>query len=109
MRGRSVGLALALCACSEQKSAGGGIVYEPHQVLAIPADGDIADPDVIRIDGTWYLYATNTQIDFEVWTSDDLAIWRSGGKVWTPTPGSWNQARNLGGAWAPHVQATPEG
>ena len=76
-----------------------------HRLLAIPAEGDIADSHVIRIKGTYYLYATHSQVDLEVWTSDDLEHWQHGGVVWTPTPGSWNAENVYGGVWAPAVRA----
>lgn len=88
------------------------IVYAPHTVLAleteVDVDGapDIADPHVVRHDGTWYLYATQNKRDLRVWTSRDLLRWRMEGPVWKPTPGTWNAK---GQVWAPHVEPTPDG
>ncbi|MBZ0253210.1 MAG: family 43 glycosylhydrolase [Candidatus Methylomirabilis sp.] len=99
-----------LSACGSSGSGGGAaapIVYEPHTVLDIPtvvdADGapDIADPHVLKIGGTWHLYATQTKRDLEVWLSEDLKSWRNAGVAWRPTPGSWNAKGQI---WAPHVE-----
>lgn len=82
------------------------IVYAPHTVLDIPVvadvDGtpDIADPMVIKVGETWYLYATNAKTGQQVWSSGDLSVWRDEGMAWQPTPGSWNAG---GQVWAPHV------
>jgi beta-xylosidase len=98
------------CGCGSDEELGPrAIEYAPHQVLDVPADGDLADPHVIEVDGTWYLYATNSLVDFEVWTSTDLARWESGGTVWAPTPGTWNAQMDVAGAWAPHVERAPDG
>jgi beta-xylosidase len=61
---------------------------------------------LIRVDGAWFLYATQTKRDLHVWVSDDLAHWRREGPVWQPMPGAWNAAHQV---WAPHVEATPDG
>lgn len=84
------------------------ITYAPHTVLDIPTtidvDGapDIADPHVIKVGDTWYLYATNAKDGQQVWSSEDLATWKPQGMAWTPTPGTWNEG---GQVWAPHVHA----
>lgn len=77
-----------------------------HVPLAIPVEddggteADIADPHVIRVGDTFYLYATAPGHDFRVWTSADLVSWEAGGVVWEPELGSWNY---LGLLWAPSV------
>ncbi len=108
MRALSALLLVAVAAGCGGGSAGGPdlIEYEPHTVLAIPAEGDIADPHVIKVGSTWYLYATNSSVELRVWTSEDLHEWNFGGAVWTPTPGTWNDP---GGIWAPHVEVADEG
>ncbi len=86
--------------------------YEPHTVLDVPAGPDIegvvdiADPHVIRVGDTWYLYATNSKRTLPVWASTDLRRWEERGVAWQPTEGTWN-AR--GEAWAPHVQVGDDG
>jgi beta-xylosidase len=80
-----------------------------HRLLAIDEPGDMADPHVILVDRTFYLYATHSQVDLEVWTSEDLVHWEDGGVVWAPTAGSWNAESSDGGIWAPAVVATPDG
>ncbi len=67
----------------------------------------VADPEVLRVGDTWYLYATtSTESGFEAWSSDDLRSWTYQGFVWEPTPGSWN---DHGGYWAPDLHASPNG
>jgi beta-xylosidase len=101
---------LALFACGGEDEV--RVEYAPHTVLAVPveadADGapDIADPQPIRVGGTWYLYATQSKRDLNTWSSRDLREWRAEGPVWSPTPGSWNAK---GQVWAPHVEVTPDG
>ena len=79
--------------------------------LSIPTDQggntetDIADPHVIRVGDTWYLYPTNKKTNLEVWSSTDLVTWTWEGVIWEPTPGTWNEA---GEAWAPSVHPGEE-
>lgn len=82
------------------------IQYEPHTVLDIPTNGGLADPHVIKVGEIWYLYATGSTVDLEVWYSEDLVTWHHGGIVWTPPAGSFGEA---GDVWAPHVEVTQEG
>ncbi|MEZ5380973.1 MAG: glycoside hydrolase family 43 protein [Microthrixaceae bacterium] len=79
--------------------------YEPYTYLDLrDSDGNpalVADPSVIKVGSTWYLYPTHdVGRGFEVWTSDDLKSWTNRGFVWTPTPGSWNDE---GKFWAPEI------
>jgi beta-xylosidase len=60
----------------------------------ILTEGYPADPHVILVDGTYYLYATTHGRGFDAWTSKDLVNWKHRGPVWE-TP--------QGGAWAPDV------
>jgi xylan 1,4-beta-xylosidase len=53
-----------------------------------------ADPDVIRVDGTYYLYATTHGRGYDAWTSADLIHWEPRGRV-------FDDPRR--GAWAPDV------
>ncbi len=80
------------------------------QVLDLPRpDGSrahLADPEVVKIAGTWYLYGTSSPSGFEAWSSTDLVTWTYGGLVWRPTPGSWN---NRGNYWAPGIHVDPTG
>ncbi|GMV13640.1 MAG: family 43 glycosylhydrolase [Polyangiaceae bacterium] len=98
-------LALGVLACGADER-GPGEVGSPHRLIELPTDGDVADPHVIQVGGTWYLYATNAPDELRVWHSDDLETWTFGGAVWKPTPGSWNAGQ---GVWAPHVQLAPDG
>ena len=83
----------------------------PHGLLQIPGPGEdgllnLADPCVVEVDGTWYLYATDFGVGYNVRTSTDLVTWEDRGPAWQPTPGTWN-AR--GQAWAPHVHRAGDG
>lgn len=88
------------------------VVYQVHTILDLETDidrdgnPDVADPHVIRVGDTWYLYATQTKKDLHVWHSTDLKNWQRSGPIWQPVPDSWN-AR--GQVWAPHVESTDEG
>ena len=85
--------------------------YTPHALLDIPTpDGsgprNLADPVVIKVDDTWYLYATEQEPAHRAWASTDLVTWEDRGHAWTPTAGTWNAE---GGTWAPHVMAGDDG
>lgn len=54
----------------------------------------LADPSVIRVDDTYYLYPTGDAKTYEVYTSKDLVRWELAGPVFS-TP--------RGGLWAPDV------
>ena len=64
-------------------------------------DDNLADPVVIRHDGTYYLYATG-EVDgdngYRVYTSDDLVNWKRGPVVFRPGQ------RHI---WAPDVWQDP--
>ena len=57
-------------------------------------DREIADPHVIRVAGTYYLYPTSDTHGFEVFVSKDLVHWEPGARVFTDP---------RGGDWAPEV------
>ena len=80
------------------------VEYSPYTQLELERPGGspvtAADPDVVRIGDTWYLYPTTHAGGFEAWTSTDLQTWEYGGEVWEPTPGAWN---DNGDHWAPDV------
>jgi hypothetical protein len=57
-------------------------------------DHEIADPDVIRVDGKYYLYPTSNTRGYEVFVSEDLVHWTLKGLV-------FDDPRR--GAWAPDV------
>ena len=54
----------------------------------------MADPDVIRANGHYFLYATSDTRGYEAWQSDDLVHWQLKG---------WAFKDPRGGAWAPDV------
>ena len=85
--------------------------YAKHQLLDIKAEGEatllnLADPTVIKVADTWYLYATEPGPGHSVWASTDLVTWENRGEVWLPAQDTWN-AR--GQAWAPHVHVADDG
>jgi xylan 1,4-beta-xylosidase len=63
---------------------------------------DLADPDVIRYDGRYYLYSTDEAggaVGFDVYLSDDLVHWTQGPRVFSdPGPN----------VWAPEVYHDPD-
>jgi xylan 1,4-beta-xylosidase len=68
--------------------------------IDLPGAGWPADPTIIEVDGTWYLYPTTNSSSIECWSSTDLDIWTYEGAAWGPAPaGSWNDH----GVWAPDV------
>lgn len=60
----------------------------------ILTEGLPADPHVMLVDGTYYMYPTTHGRGYDVWTSTDLVNWMPRGSV-------FKAAR--GGAWAPDV------
>ena len=60
----------------------------------ILTEGSPADPDVILVDGTYYLYPTTHGRGYDAWTSTDLVNWQPRGSVFKAPHG---------GAWAPDV------
>src|SRR5947207_915704 len=60
----------------------------------IIADRTLADPDVIKVDNTYYLYATSSGRGYEVFVSTNLVDWKNKG---------WAFRDQRGGAWAPDV------
>ncbi len=58
-----------------------------------------ADPTVIFVDGTYYLYPTGDNVSYHVYTSKDLVHWTKGRKVFEPGPK---------GVWAPDVFRDPK-
>jgi len=57
-------------------------------------DREIADPFVLRVDKTYYLYATTDTRGYEVFVSDDLVHWEPKARVFEDP---------RGGDWAPEV------
>lgn len=86
--------------------------YAPHAILDLPAsDGggplNLADPVVIRVGDTWYLYATEPSPGHRAWASTDLQHWEDRGYAWSPTPGTWNDRGAHGRRmWLPATTGT---
>jgi beta-xylosidase len=92
-------LAAIVLAFAAASPASGEPVTGPRANAAMYAnpiltDGNPADPHVIFVDGTYYLYPTTHGRGYDVWTSQDLVNWKPGGRVFDDP---------RGGAWAPDV------
>jgi beta-xylosidase len=110
MRQVLIALVLAMTvACGSSATSPATVTYTPNTDLKLPLpDGslaDVADPHVIKVDSTWYLYGTHSMVNLEAWSSTDLNQWRYEGVIWEPTKGSWNDHGNI---WAPHVEHAPD-
>ena len=117
----TVALLLAGCSSAVEPTAelGDGMAQvapDPYHLLDLrrpdgTKDISLADPTVVQVDGTWYLYGTTDADGFEMWSSTDLETWAYGGVVWKPTKGSWNEADpdGSGGYWAPDVHVNEDG
>ena len=57
-------------------------------------DRELADPDVLRVDGKYYLYPTSDARGYQVFVSEDLVHWELKGRA-------FDDPRR--GAWAPDV------
>ncbi len=65
-----------------------------------PLDVSVADPFILKDDGTYYLYGTTYDSNgFAVYTSTDLVHWTRRGLCWQKTALTWGQ----GDFWAPEV------
>lgn len=62
-----------------------------NPIIATPS---MADPDVLLVDGKYYLYPTSHNKGYEVYVSDDLVHWENKGLVFDDP---------RGGTWAPDV------
>ncbi|MDX1993270.1 MAG: glycoside hydrolase family 43 protein [bacterium] len=75
-------------------------------------DRDFPDPDVLVVDGAYYAYATNTDIDgqpinIQVARSEDLVTWEYVGEA-LPDLHPWAR-QEFGPQWAPEVTTTDDG
>ena len=88
--------ALLGCAQPRPVAATTPIAVEPSRIsLGV----DVADPHVIRHDGTYYLYGTSSRRGYKVWTSKDLLRWDEHGLAFERTDESWGRSK----FWAPCV------
>ena len=86
-------------------STGGTATAEPRPVI----DQDFPDPDVLRVDGTYYAYATqrsDNSRNVQVATSTDLSTWEVADRDALPTLPTWATS---GRTWAPEVSAVGGG
>jgi arabinan endo-1,5-alpha-L-arabinosidase len=71
-------------------------------------DADFPDPDVLKVEDTYYAYATNTgAANILVAASNDLVTWTVQGDALPALPG-W-AVQDFGYAWAPDVTASGDG
>ena len=88
---------LAVFACFQLSAAKSPSYGDP---LDLPGAEAAADPSVIRVNDTYYLYPTSSWDRIECWSSEDFGSWTYEGAVWGPADeGSWNDQ----GLWAPDV------
>ncbi len=66
-----------------------------------PVVKGLADPTVLFLNGTYYLYGTREQDGFPVYTSTDLRKWTRGPVVFNKSRNIWGESR----FWAPSVIA----
>ena len=96
----TVAVLLAGCSSGEKPTTAvpgdaEGVTLHPYEMLDLSRpDGTdevaLADPSVVKVEDTWYLYGTTDAEGFEMWSSTDLERWTYGGVVWKPTVGTWN-------------------
>lgn len=86
----ALGLLLSTIGLAEANAAEGPATYR-NPLLT---EGNPADPHVIQVDGTYYLYATTHGRGYDALVSKDLVHWESKGRV-------FDDPRR--GAWAPDV------
>jgi len=68
--------------------------------IDLPNAPAAADPSVISVGDTYYMYPTTDWQSVECWSSEDMRSWTYEGVVWQKgEPGSWND----GTIWAPDV------
>ena len=70
-----------------------------------PLDVKLADPSMIRVGDTYYLYGTasrpaDANVGIPAWTSTDLVHWRDRGMVWRRDDQTWGQQW----FWGPEVR-----
>lgn len=83
-------------------AAGGG--YDKELYFLNEGEVQAADPSVITVGDTFYLYATNAHVDgdcsyIQGWKSKNLSDWEALGPVFTPARDAWAVAS----LWAPEV------
>ena len=109
------GFAAAALACSSGSEGAGDRApcdatgYQANTALDLPGGGETADPHIIKVGDTYYLYPTSGADSyignegFGVWTSRDLQTWENRGLVWQPQSASFYQQPRTCGFWAPNV------
>ncbi|HOX55367.1 MAG TPA: glycoside hydrolase family 43 protein [Candidatus Paceibacterota bacterium] len=86
-------VAVGLCACNEPPPPAAPAPARTYRNPLLP-ERVIADPFILRLDGTYYLYGTTDGRGYEVFVSTNLVDWESKGRAFTDP---------RGGAWAPEV------
>lgn len=87
--------ALTICPSvrAAQEAATNQTLAKTYRNPLLP-DREIADPFVLRVDGTYYLYPTTDSRGYEVFVSDDLVHWERKARAFRDP---------RGGDWAPEV------
>ncbi|MCZ7583454.1 MAG: hypothetical protein M5R36_09045 [Deltaproteobacteria bacterium] len=89
MMGIAVFVALARAAAAQEPVFG--------DYLDLPNNANAADPSVIEVDGTYYLYPTNSYTTIECWSSGDLETWAyEGGGLGAGGAGGVERRQRLG-------------
>src|SRR5262245_30279984 len=83
-----LGLVMAISAVA------GGTPSKKTYRNPILSDQDLADPEVIRVDGKYYLFPSSSGRGYDVYTSSDLVHWKRQGRAFED---------HRHGAWAPDV------
>ena len=98
-------VAVALSGCSSATPATGTASRGEASPFAI--DADFPDPDVLRVGGDYYAYATNTPaVNVQLATSSDARKWSASTVDALPELPSW---ANPGKTWAPDVSEPQPG
>lgn len=104
-----VGASVSFAACGtpleyvdSSDAAGGG--YDKELYFLNEGEVQAADPSVITVGDTFYLYATNAYADgdcsyIQGWKSKNLSDWEALGPVFTPARDAWA----VNSLWAPEV------
>lgn len=102
----AIGVTMVLAGCSSGAPAT-ATAAESESTPGFVIDQDFPDPDLMRVDGEYYAYATNTAaVNIQVATSRDLTTWSLSGTDALPILPTWAAP---GRTWAPDVSEFPAG
>jgi beta-xylosidase len=102
----SVTTSAATTAVTGTTAAAGAATPGPNQFVNPVINSDFPDPDILKVNDTYYAYATNTASkNVQVARSTDLVHWQMLSDALPTLPG-WSEKGNT---WAPDVTATADG